>query len=113
MLASAEEYRKGDDGWIMDRPSYVYILASKPFGTLYIDVTVDLIRRVWQHREAGIEGFTKSYGVRTLVWYEVHSHLMEAVAREKKLKKFSRAEKIGLIKQFNPTWRDLYLDFTA
>ena len=63
----------------MDKPSYGYILASAPYGTLYIGVTTDIVRRTWQHREALLEGFTKTYGVHRLVWYEVPSELMSAV----------------------------------
>jgi putative endonuclease len=97
----------------MDRPSYVYILASRPYGTLYIGVTTDLVRRTWQHREELVDGFTKRYHVHRLVWYEVCYSLMEAVAREKALKKYKRRWKIDLICKENPTWRDLYADFTA
>jgi len=97
----------------MDRPSYVYILASAPYGTLYIGVTTDLVRRAWQHREKLVEGFTKAYSVNMLVWYEIHGNLMTAVAREKRLKNYKRAWKISLISKSNPEWRDLFLDFTA
>jgi putative endonuclease len=97
----------------MDRPSYVYILASAPYGTLYIGVTTDLVRRIWQHREKLIEGFTKAYSVDMLVWYEIHADLMTAGAREKQLKKYKRAWKISMISKSNPKWRDLFLDFTA
>jgi putative endonuclease len=97
----------------MDRQSYTYILASKPYGTLYIGVTTDLIQRVWQHRDEVIAGFTKRYGVHMLVWFEVHHDVYQAISREKQLKKWKRCWKIELIQEQNPKWRDLYLDFTA
>ncbi len=88
----------------------VYIMASKPNGTLYIGVTSSLIHRVWQHRSDLIEGFTKHYGVHRLVWYEFHESMASAIAREKALKKWRRAWKVELIQEGNPTWRDLYDD---
>jgi putative endonuclease len=97
----------------MEKPSYVYMLASAPYGTLYIGVTTDIVRRTWQHKEDFIDGFTKAYGVHTLVWYEIHNDLMSAVAREKQLKKWRREWKIKLIHEKNPFWRDLYKEFTA
>lgn len=97
----------------MDKPSCVYIIASRPYGTLYTGVTTDLVRRAWQHREELVEGFTKQYHIHRLVWYEVHYNLMEAVAREKAINKFKRRWKVDLICESNPTWRDLYGDFTA
>jgi putative endonuclease len=96
----------------MDKPSYVYILASKPYGTLYIGVTSNLVRRIWQHREGVIDGFTKKYGVKRLVWYEVHSDIVSAITREKQLKNWNRLWKIELIQKENPAWRDRYQDFT-
>ncbi|MFL6660211.1 MAG: GIY-YIG nuclease family protein [Massilia sp.] len=92
----------------MERPSYVYMLASAPYGTLHIGATMDLIRRVWQHREKVIPGFTSKYGVLRLVWFEVHSDLREAALRERRLKKWNRAWKIELINKDNPRWDDLY-----
>lgn len=97
----------------MDQPSYVYILASDRYGTLYIGVTSDLVKRVWQHRSAAVDGFTKQYHVRRLVWFETHCDMMEAITREKQLKKWNRAWKVRLVSTSNPSWRDLYLDFTA
>jgi putative endonuclease len=94
----------------MDRQSYVYLLASKPYGTLYIGVTADLLQRVWQHREKTADGFTKRYGVTQLVWYEVHEDIMAAITREKQLKEWKRAWKIELIQKTNPYWRDLFDD---
>ena len=86
----------------------VYILASKPFGTLYIGVTSNLVQRVWQHKQHLVEGFTKRYGIRRLVWYEAHNTMESAITREKALKKWGRAWKIRLIEEGNPDWADLY-----
>ena len=86
----------------------VYILASKPDGTLYTGVTTSLVQRVWQQKNDLVEGFTKRYGVHTLVWYEVHDSIGSAIQREKALKKWKRAWKIRLITKMNPTWADLY-----
>ena len=88
----------------------VYILASKRNGTLYVGVTSDLIRRVWQHKEGWSEGFAKQYGTGTLVWYERHETMESAIAREKALKKWRRVWKLELIERENPQWRDLYYD---
>ena len=86
----------------------VYILASKRNGTLYIGVTSDLPQRVWQHRNGTFDGFTSKHGVHTLVWYEQHQTMVDAIGREKALKKWNRAWKLQLIEQDNPHWRDLY-----
>ena len=90
------------------RSQWVYILASKANGTLYVGVTNDLIRRVWQHKSGLVEGFTKRYAVKTLVYAEPHETMLEAIAREKCIKKWRRVWKLQLISQGNPTWRDLY-----
>jgi putative endonuclease len=87
---------------------YVYILASRKNGTLYIGVTGDLACRVWQHREGIFEGFTKEYDVKMLVHYERFEDIANAIHREKRLKKWKRRWKIGLIEETNPQWRDLY-----
>ena len=86
----------------------VYLLANKPKGTLYIGVTSNLTQRVWQHKNDLVEGFTERYGVRRLVWFELHEILESAIAREKALKKWNRAWKIELIEKTNPNWADLY-----
>jgi len=91
----------------------VYILASKRNGTLYIGVTSDLVKRVWQHRNDVFEGFTKKYGVHTLVYYEMHASMAEAIQREKQLKKWNRAWKLALIEEANPQWHDLWPEITA
>jgi putative endonuclease len=86
---------------------YVYILASQPNGTLYIGVTNDLARRTYEHREGLVQGFTKKYGVKTLVYFEMFSDVHDAIHRETRLKKFTRARKLELIESGNPQWRDL------
>jgi putative endonuclease len=92
----------------MQRHPCVYILASDRNGTLYIGVTSDLVKRVWQHREHVVEGFTDRYRVERLVWYEQHETMESAIAREKQLKKWRRAWKIRLIETNNPYWNDLW-----
>ena len=92
----------------MTKQPAVYILANKRNGTLYIGVTSDLAGRVWQHKNDLIEGFTKKYGVHTLVYFEMHADMAEAIRREKQLKKWNRAWKIELIEKENPEWRDLW-----
>lgn len=86
----------------------VYILASDRNGTLYVGVTHDLIQRVWEHKSGFVDGFTKKYGVHTLVWYEVHPSMESALVREKQLKKWNRKWKLELIEGVNPMWADLY-----
>ena len=86
----------------------VYIMASGWNGTLYVGVTSDLIRRVWQHKNDSFEGFTKRYRIHDLVWYELHDAMTDAILREKRVKEWKRAAKIELIELANPTWRDLY-----
>ena len=85
----------------------VYILASHRNGTLYTGVASNLPARVWQHKNDVVEGFTKKYGVHTLVYYEVHADMLSAINREKHIKKWKRAWKLTLIEKQNPTWRDL------
>jgi putative endonuclease len=89
---------------------YVYLLASRRNGTLYIGMTDNLAQRVWMHRIGVLPGFTKRYGVKMLVWYEQHQTRESAFSRERQLKKWNRAWKLQLIEQTNPTWRDLYDD---
>lgn len=93
---------------MMEKHSYVYILASGPYGTLYVGSTVDLVRRIWQHRGEMLPGFTKQYRVKHLVWYEAHSNLIEAARREKQIKKWNRDWNVNLIQASNADWRDLY-----
>ncbi|MFH1941860.1 MAG: GIY-YIG nuclease family protein [bacterium] len=89
---------------------YVYILASKRNGTLYIGVTSDLIRRVCEHKNDLIEGFTKKYQIHQLVYYEQTNDVCESITREKQMKKWKRSWKIELIEEHNPEWKDLYDD---
>jgi putative endonuclease len=86
----------------------VYIMASRRRGTLYIGATTELARRAWEHREGVIAGFTKRYGVKMLVWFELHGSLESALVREKQLKEWRRLWKVQLIESTNPTWRDLF-----
>jgi len=87
---------------------YLYIMASKRNGTLYVGVTSNLVQRTWQHKDDQLEGFTSKYGVKMLVYFEVHDTAENAIAREKQIKKWNRAWKLNLIEQHNPEWRDLY-----
>jgi putative endonuclease len=91
-----------------ERVYYVYILASQIGGTLYIGVTNDLVRRVYEHREKLVKGFTKKYGLACLVYFEPFGDIGLAIQREKQLKKWNRAWKIRLIEEKNPNWNDLY-----
>jgi putative endonuclease len=91
-----------------DKCYWVYILASQIGGTLYIGVTNNLVRRVYEHRMGLIEGFTKQYGVHRLVYFEQFDDIEQAILREKRLKSWKRAWKIQLIEENNPNWDDLY-----
>jgi putative endonuclease len=90
---------------------YIYILASKKNGTLYVGMTNDLVRRFYEHKSGFIEGFTKKYSINKLVYFESTSDVNEAILREKRLKKWKRQWKIELIEKSNPGWRDLSEDF--
>ena len=87
---------------------WVYILTNARNGTLYTGVTNDLARRVSEHREGAADGFTKRYGLKTLVWFERHATAEQAIVREKKIKRWPRTWKLGLIEQSNPQWSDLF-----
>jgi len=91
-------------------PYYVYILAKERNSTFYTGVTNDLVRRVYEHKQGLADGFTKKYGIKMLVYYEVHEDVNEAIAKEKLIKKWSRAIKYQAIARMNPTWKDLYED---
>lgn len=95
---------------MMEKQFYVYILASRRNGTLYLGVTSDIVKRVWQHKNDLAEGFTRKYGVKKLVYYETHEDAENAIKREKQLKKWRRAWKLELIEARNSEWRDLYVD---
>ena len=86
----------------------VYMLASRRNGTLYVGVTSNLIKRIWEHKNNVVKGFTRKYGVHTLVWFELHETMESTISREKAIKEWKRDWKLKLIEQQNPTWRDLY-----
>jgi putative endonuclease len=92
----------------VDKQPAIYILASRRNGTIYVGVTSDLVKRVWEHKNNLIEGFTERYGVHRLVWYEVHESMQSAIQREKQLKQWKRRWKLELIEDANPEWLDLY-----
>jgi putative endonuclease len=98
---------------VLTQSYYVYMLASRRRGTLYVGVTNDLVKRVWQHKQGLVEGFTKRYGIRTLVWYEQTESIESAIAREKQIKKWNRGWKIELIESGNPQWKDLHEETAA
>jgi putative endonuclease len=87
---------------------YVYILASRRDGAIYVGITSDLVKRVYEHRGKFVPGFTSRYNITRLVWFEVHDDPIAAITREKELKKWRRAWKIELIEKDNPEWRDMY-----
>jgi len=92
---------------------FLYMLASKKNGTLYIGVTHDLLKRVYQHKNSLAGGFTQKYNVHSLVYYEVHRNILDAIAREKRMKKWKRQWKIELIGESNPNWEPLYCTLDA
>ncbi len=92
----------------MEKRGYVYIMASRRNGTLYVGVTADLLKRAWEHRDGIVDGFTARYGCKTLVWFEVHDRIDEAIRREKQIKEWRRAWKLRQIEAVNPDWTDLY-----
>ncbi len=91
-----------------EKTYFIYILASKRNGTLYIGVTNDLMRRVYEHKKKLVKGFTSKYDVGRLIYYEEYKDITEAITREKRLKKWNRRWKLNLIEKVNPKWRDLY-----
>jgi len=92
----------------MERHYFVYILTNKAYGTLYVGITNDLVRRAWEHRNDFVEGFTRAHQLHRLVWYEVHEDVEQAIRREKLIKKWHRDWKVNLIQALNPGWDDLY-----
>ncbi|MBV8797435.1 MAG: GIY-YIG nuclease family protein [Hyphomicrobiales bacterium] len=96
----------------MKRPA-VYIMANRRNGTLYVGVTSDIVQRAFQHRTGAIEGFTRRYGCKLLVWFEPYERMDEAIAREKQIKSGSRKDKLTLIERDNPLWTDLYETLNA
>jgi len=89
---------------------YVYILASRRNGTLYVGMTDDLVKRIWMHKEEVLPGFTKEY---LLVWYEVHESRESAFTRERQIKRWNRAWKLEMIEKTNPSWRDLFEEISS
>lgn len=87
---------------------YVYIMASKPYGTLYVGVTNDIARRAFEHKDGAADSFTRRYGYKTLVWYEQHEAIEQAIQREKSIKRYPRQWKLNLVEEMNPDWADLY-----
>ena len=92
----------------MNKQPAVYFLASKRNGTLYVGVTSDLVKRIWEHKNNMLAGFSKRYNVHQLVWHELHDNMESAILREKRLKDWKRAWKLRLIESINPDWHDLY-----
>jgi len=91
-------------GW----SAFVYIMTNRPNGILYVGVTNDIARRAWEHREGVVDGFTKRYGLKRLVWFEPHESIVAAIQREKTMKHWPRAWKVRVILAANPEWNDLY-----
>jgi putative endonuclease len=98
--------------WMLDHVYWIYVLASRRNGTLYVGVTNDLSRRVREHREGLIPGFTRKYGVKLLVYFEVHYDISVAILREKRIKRWHRRWKLDLIEAQNPQWRDLWAELS-
>jgi len=94
----------------MAKQPCVYLMASRRNGTLYVGVTSDLMKRVWEHKNNVVEGFTKRYGIHHLVWYELHPTMESAILREKTIKEWKRSWKMEMIEKSNPEWQDLYPD---
>ena len=104
------ESREPETLKIMTKQPAVYILTSARNGTLYIGVTSNLIKRIWEHKNNLVDGFTKRHGVHHLVWFELHENMDSAIEREKNLKEWKRLWKLNLVERNNPDWRDLYDD---
>jgi putative endonuclease len=96
-----------------EKQPVVYILSSQRNGTLYVGVSSNLVKRIWEHRNDALDGFSKKYGVHLLVYYEQHLSMAEAITREKQIKKWNRAWKIRLIEERNPQWQDLREEITG
>jgi putative endonuclease len=92
----------------MEKRGYVYILTNQPFGTLYIGVTSDLVKRIWEHKQKLVDGFSKKYGLDQLVYYEAYDDIETAIVREKAMKEWKRNWKLRQIMEMNPDWNDLY-----
>ncbi len=94
----------------MEKQPCVYMVTNKRNGTLYVGVTSDLRKRIWQHKNKFVSGFTEKYGLDKLVWYEMHESMLSAIQREKAIKYWKRKWKLEAIEEINPEWRDLYED---
>jgi len=94
---------------MFEKTFYVYILSSQKNGTLYVGVTNNLMKRIWEHKNKLVDGFTKKYEIHHLVYYEIHDNPESAIQREKQIKKWNRLWKIRLIEEKNPEWKDLYI----
>ena len=97
-------------GFNMSKPGYVYIMTNRRYGTLYVGVTSDLTKRVYEHRTGAVPGFTKRYSLKKLVYYEAHDDIEAAIAREKVVKKWRRSWKLNRVNEMNAEWRDLFDD---
>lgn len=96
-----------------EKRGFVYIITNKPFGTLYIGVTSDLIKRIWEHKNKVVEGFSKEHELKMLVYFETHDEITSAILREKQMKKWNRNWKLRQIMDLNPEWKDLYEDIAS
>ncbi len=97
----------------MDRQPHVYIVTNQRNGTLYVGVTSNLIKRIWEHKTKAVKGFTQKYGLDRLVWYEPHETMESAIQREKAIKNWKREWKLKAIEEMNPNWRDLNEDLNS
>jgi putative endonuclease len=100
--------KAGIQGTSVNKQPAVYILASKRNGTLYTGVTSDLVKRIWEHKNNLVDGFTKRYNIHRLIWYELHESMDSAITREKRMKNWKRKWKLELIESSNPNWQDIY-----
>ncbi len=112
MVDNVAPAKAGAQVQMAETRGYVYLLASKEYGTLYIGVTGNLVKRVWEHRKHIVPGFTQEHHVTRLVWYECHESMEAAITREKQIKEWRRDWKNNLIQAMNPEWRDLYAEVT-
>ena len=92
----------------MSKQYYVYLITNERYGTLYVGITNDLVRRIYEHREGTVQGFSKQHGLSRLVWFEAHDDVLAAIEREKAVKRWRRDWKMNLIQVMNPNWDDLY-----
>lgn len=111
-MSSPDHVRRGVRGSTFMKIYYVYIMANKKHGTIYVGVTSDLLGRVWEHKNKLIQGFTNRYNVTKLVYWEEHNDVYEAIYREKRIKRWNRTFKYKTIEKENPNWKDLYYKYT-